>query len=101
VDFQGEDGIRGRDVTGVQTCALPVLLVAISWLLKMTAWRVRLQRSVTHISVLHCRLSPASVFPLRIWIQYLRKLRRSTLSSRVRSEERRVGKKRWTKREST
>src|SRR5437773_10072926 len=23
--FQAEDGIRGRDVTGVQTCALPIL----------------------------------------------------------------------------
>src|SRR5277367_7189045 len=24
VFFQAEDGIRGRDVTGVQTCALPI-----------------------------------------------------------------------------
>src|SRR5437667_2791369 len=24
--FQAEDGIRARDVTGVQTCALPILL---------------------------------------------------------------------------
>src|SRR6266540_6233165 len=24
--FQAEDGIRGRDVTGVQTCALPIWL---------------------------------------------------------------------------
>src|SRR6266851_6271389 len=33
--FQAEDGIRDRDVTGVQTCALPIsLLVAnhVSWL---------------------------------------------------------------------
>src|SRR6266540_4815901 len=26
--FQAEDGIRGRDVTGVQTCALPISPVA-------------------------------------------------------------------------
>src|SRR5205085_6804687 len=26
--FQGEDGIRGLTVTGVQTCALPILLHA-------------------------------------------------------------------------
>src|SRR5699024_11627989 len=26
--FQGEDGIRDRNVTGVQTCALPILLRA-------------------------------------------------------------------------
>src|SRR5437773_4630146 len=25
--FQAEDGIRDRDVTGVQTCALPILVV--------------------------------------------------------------------------
>src|SRR5437667_9310466 len=26
--FQAEDGIRDRDVTGVQTCALPILIFA-------------------------------------------------------------------------
>src|SRR5437868_14997311 len=26
--FQAEDGIRGRNVTGVQTCALPILVPA-------------------------------------------------------------------------
>src|SRR5437773_10820923 len=26
--FQAEDGIRDRDVTGVQTCALPIYLLA-------------------------------------------------------------------------
>ena len=30
VFFQAEDGIRDRDVTGVQTCALPILLEIIS-----------------------------------------------------------------------
>ena len=28
--FQAEDGIRDRDVTGVQTCALPILLNTIT-----------------------------------------------------------------------
>src|SRR5699024_2297563 len=28
--FQAEDGIRDRNVTGVQTCALPILIVAVS-----------------------------------------------------------------------
>src|SRR6266851_370097 len=27
--FQAEDGIRDRDVTGVQTCALPICLVEV------------------------------------------------------------------------
>src|SRR6266851_5555955 len=29
--FQAEDGIRDRDVTGVQTCALPISAPAGSW----------------------------------------------------------------------
>src|SRR5471032_3463279 len=34
--FQAEDGIRDRDVTGVQTCALPIyiwlcVLVSVAW----------------------------------------------------------------------
>src|SRR5437773_4160487 len=42
--FQAEDGIRDRDVTGVQTCALPILLAYFrsqhdnqSWLASLTA----------------------------------------------------------------
>src|SRR5699024_11257012 len=30
--FQAEDGIRYRNVTGVQTCALPILIFTISFL---------------------------------------------------------------------
>src|SRR5215813_12077676 len=30
--FQAEDGIRDADVTGVQTCALPILLLPPSWI---------------------------------------------------------------------
>src|SRR5699024_12090557 len=29
--FQAEDGIRDRNVTGVQTCALPILRSALDW----------------------------------------------------------------------
>src|SRR5699024_12041920 len=29
--FQAEDGIRGRNVTGVQTCALPIFPTAEQW----------------------------------------------------------------------
>ena len=28
--FQAEDGIRDRDVTGVQTCALPIFIITTS-----------------------------------------------------------------------
>src|SRR5215467_6219800 len=32
--FQAEDGIRDYKVTGVQTCALPILWASAAWLLK-------------------------------------------------------------------
>src|SRR5699024_7653658 len=53
------------------------------WSSRMTALRVKLLHNAMRVSVLHCRLSPASAFPLRIWIQYLRRPRLSTSSSRV------------------
>src|SRR5207249_7100160 len=35
--FQAEDGIRDRNVTGVQTCALPIYYKSFSWLTKKPA----------------------------------------------------------------
>ena len=39
--FQAEDGIRDRDVTGVQTCALPILLFVdfLMMVILTGAWR--------------------------------------------------------------
>src|SRR5258708_21930502 len=90
--FQAEDGIRDDLVTGVQTCALPIC------------------RNVT----LWPRLGPKQSRPLRAtglrmpphpdlstsWIRTERPFpTRAISSSRVRSEERRVGKEcrsRWS-----
>src|SRR5437773_7270255 len=38
--FQAEDGIRDRDVTGVQTCALPILLLEVEELLFLARARL-------------------------------------------------------------
>src|SRR5437868_13339214 len=66
VFFHAEDGIRDRNVTGVQTCALPILPVSFS-----TAVEVRIRGC--HVGI-------------NQWI-----IRRE-----LRSEERRVGKEwRW------
>ena len=35
--FQAEDGIRDRDVTGVQTCALPILASSLTFRVLLTA----------------------------------------------------------------
>ena len=46
VFFQAEDGIRNRDVTGVQTCAIPIFIplagvLYLVWTLLNHAGRVR------------------------------------------------------------
>src|SRR5437667_5323414 len=89
--FQAEDGIRDRDVTGVQTCALPIclrhaLLTAVERLGDRDVrpeQRDRGQKRVTetrmHWSLLVCRVPAVA-------------------SDEPRSEERRVGKEcrsRW------
>src|SRR5437868_15256271 len=74
--FQAEDGIRDRNVTGVQTCALPIL-------------KIQAGRS---------REAPASCLPgslsTRSWLAAPRV---RSESSWKRSEERRVGKE-WRSR---
>src|SRR5207249_8939786 len=80
--FQAEDGIRDRNVTGVQTCALPIYPVTGS---------------------AHCALAP--YWSAKLAKQELRAYQASArggelmlrlVGDRVRSEERRVGKEcRW------
>src|SRR5699024_12097988 len=90
--FQAEDGIRDRNVTGVQTCALPILATG------------EIEVRAQSVRILSEALTPP--FPieedsktkeeLRLKYRYL-DLRRPDLQKK-RSEERRVGKeerKRW------
>src|SRR5207253_6047476 len=67
--FQAEDGIRDGHVTGVQTCALPILKVADGWRKTVLDWRM----SVSQGNV---------GGDLGFW----------PLAAKERSEERRVGK---------
>src|SRR5690554_7265696 len=53
--FQAEDGIRDADVTGVQTCALPIFL---RWLLVAWGW-VALPHPVRYPRVMMTRRQPA------------------------------------------
>src|SRR5699024_12097344 len=43
VFFQAEDGRRDRDVTGVQTCALPILIIIIFYNLVIFRWCIRIK----------------------------------------------------------
>src|SRR5437667_5824483 len=91
--FQAEDGIRDRDVTGVQTCALPIS--SAGWLLFLQARRTtnRIGRASIYFSAAAsgllalCSREIAIVWVL-IFVAHLL----------FRSEERRVGKEcrsRW------
>src|SRR5437588_4284723 len=82
--FQAEDGIRDHCVTGVQTCALPILIRLLSriWQAAGYPWSVRLKAV------------------LRLWLPWARRRWQISpaLEQQVRSEERRVGKEcraRW------
>src|SRR5256886_13138582 len=84
--FQAEDGIRDLTVTGVQTCALPILRVRFAPRASVVAQKVQCSSQPSWI------LSQPRAFAGN---------RRSTGSTRgaLRSEERRVGKEcrsRWS-----
>src|SRR5207245_7946758 len=83
--FQAEDGIRDANVTGVQTCALPI-------------WKI-LRDRLWHAWVPASRIGGECVRVARTWTAE-HHVRRSVIQHRriadVRSEERRVGKEwRW------
>src|SRR2546425_3357907 len=85
--FQAEDGIRDKLVTGVQTCALPIFLKALS-LAPMHGWGIT--GRIKQLSRESFRVGQGSLYPA---------LHRYEQRGWVRSEERRVGKEcrsRWS-----
>src|SRR5438309_1061608 len=86
--FQAEDGIRGGTVTGVQTCALPISVVAIESGLRPVRRREGRRENG---EVVGCRSAgSAGEHVIRV----------PSLDSGLRSEERRVGKEcrfRWAR----
>src|SRR2546427_8242138 len=85
--FQAEDGIRDLTVTGVQTCALPILL----WLNWITSGRFRAPVSASVARTLACAAGTASM-------RCTPALNAESSPKPLRSEERRVGKEgrsRW------
>src|SRR5207247_5649477 len=91
--FQAEDGIRDPLVTGVQTCALPILVaVMLPYLAKPS--RQEEVRSAA-INGLAASQDLAALDPLIAWTQRGKPLRVRTTALEglaERSEERRVGK---------
>src|SRR3712207_7908387 len=90
--FQAEDGIRDIGVTGVQTCALPILDREV--LLVFLERGVRVAKSVRLYEGVH-RMERALANPDTVDSL----VNKAALDDQVRSEERRVGKEcrsRWS-----
>src|SRR5699024_11853602 len=86
--FQAEDGIRDRNVTGVQTCALPILNGALPFMsqadqLNLTSFTEGLVASVLLLGAAFGAVAGGVLAD---------KLGRRTYIFILRSEERRVGK---------
>src|SRR5699024_12117278 len=82
--FQAEDGIRDRNVTGVQTCALPISAGRSGSKLscaRLAPMSIKYMAQITHPNVFSVR-SP----------KYLTCLEKKKMQCLCRSEERRVGK---------
>src|SRR2546429_3090129 len=89
--FQAEDGIRDVAVTGVQTCALPISIGALPFLICQDA-SLRVRRSTQPSSASRWRFNFISAEWLTVFV-----LRAH--AGELRSEERRVGKEcrsRWS-----
>src|SRR5205823_9108403 len=89
--FQAEDGIRDKLVTGVQTCALPILCVLFAHSETLVVQETRTRDSLEDRYSRPCNLR----FPEILSEPSGQRTARRTLS---RSEERRVGKEcrsRW------
>src|SRR5437667_1976380 len=92
--FQAEDGIRDRDMTGVQTCALPILCLQQMW--RSRASRTPLLQGL-RLANLHSNWR-GRTDPLRCTNSRVARVAEILPASRYRSEERRVGKEcrsRW------
>src|SRR5690606_40594880 len=82
--FQAEDGIRAFHVTGVQTCALPILSTAASFVLAVGIVAILVDAGLCFLHGRRARANPWRGGSLE-W----------ALPVPVRSEERRVGKE-WS-----
>src|SRR5207248_6832176 len=93
--FQAEDGIRDRTVTGVQTCALPILL----FFSAATSATVCSSRSCSAAGSADITVA-ASASLVDAWYSPSAAMTRARRSRSARSEERRVGKggrRRWSR----
>src|SRR5437868_8842095 len=89
--FQAEDGIRDRNVTGVQTCALPISFGIDSVIELFSAavllWRLRIEASGTatseHVNFVERRAARLIGYSLYALIAYVIQIGRASCRDRV------------------
>src|SRR5699024_12046609 len=88
--YQAEDGIRDRNVTGVQTCALPIYFL-VSWQSQAeeSHWLMRAKDNLRYEVIHH---NAAHDFQIKMPVSARAKKINPSLGDYWRSEERRVGK---------
>src|SRR5207249_8652029 len=86
--FRAEDGIRDRNVTGVQTCALPI-----SFEYKLDGARIQVHKARDEVRVFSRQLNDVTQAVPEV-VETVRRLPLddAILDGEARSEERRVGK---------
>src|SRR5699024_12239264 len=90
---QAEDGIRGRNVTGVQTCALPILRAVIYFLVVFILSASFIAYAPTYVTKINDFSADVSEAALDLGAKMLMPSSSSQGKDSVdRSEERRVGK---------
>src|SRR5690606_39994833 len=87
--FQAEDGIRDFHVTGVQTCALPILLLVINT--GSTSTKLAVYRDAEQIHTTSLHHSTEDLAPFATIVEQ-KGFRQQVIVEWLRSEERRVGK---------
>src|SRR5207248_7054720 len=91
--FQAEDGIRDRTVTGVQTCALPILRDGSDLHLTVQHWFLPNGRSINGTGLTpNVAVSLPDQSAMFDVVQPAQNYAGDTQLNRARSEERRVGK---------
>src|SRR5439155_17532702 len=98
--FQAEDGIRDGHVTGVQTCALPILNMPTHPKEKPIAWvgMFMLLNGTSRSKLAHAYVDAWSSARSAKWLEDNYGYGHANTLARPRSEERRVGKecrRRW------
>src|SRR5699024_11569848 len=90
--FQAEDGIRDRNVTGVQTCALPIFVRTASVALIHGADAAAKEGNIAAVERTHLVALFLQGIRIAIPAALLLAIPTSAVQSVLRSEERRVGK---------